>query len=436
MADDSHIYNLKAVMQEVGINAATLRAWERRYDLPKPQRSPGGHRLYSRQDIEMLKWLVARQNEGLSISHAVEMWNTQPEQRRDLAGQMETPTPVPAMGEAMLDELRGRWITACSSFDDASANYILDQAFVLATPETICTEVLQKGLVQIGEGWYAGTISVQQEHFATAIANRRIGGLLAAAALPTRREHILVACPPGELHDFILLMLTYLLRRHGWQAIYLGANVPLVNLDTTIKLTKPRLVLSAAQTLDAAASLREMSEYLVSLNLPLAFGGGIFLQVPAAIQHISGYYLGRDITSVAKQIEVLITTAPHMPQAAPIPLDYIIALKDFLQDEAGITAYQDSTLQQVGIEPAHLEIAITNLTRLITSALRLGDIYLMDPSINWLDGLLKYRGISPSITGNFYLAYMDAVVKYLGKNGAMISEWLAKLTRSHVNEQQ
>ena len=47
-------------MHEVGLSAATLRAWERRYGLLKPQRSAGGHRLYSRQDIEMLKWLVEK----------------------------------------------------------------------------------------------------------------------------------------------------------------------------------------------------------------------------------------------------------------------------------------------------------------------------------------------------------------------------------------
>src|SRR5512135_2675304 len=68
-------YNLKAVLQETGIGADTLRAWERRYGLPKPQRTPGGHRLYSQRDIHLIKWLVARQADGLSISRAVKRWN-------------------------------------------------------------------------------------------------------------------------------------------------------------------------------------------------------------------------------------------------------------------------------------------------------------------------------------------------------------------------
>jgi DNA-binding transcriptional MerR regulator len=434
MSDNTHLYNLKAVMQEVGINAATLRAWERRYNLPKPQRSSGGHRLYSRQDIEMLKWLVARQSEGLSISHAIEMWKTQHEPGRELVGQLEPSTPMPAMGEAMLDELRERWISACSSFDDALANRILDQAFALAAPETICSEVLQKGLVQVGDGWYAGKISVQQEHFATAIANRRISSLLAAVTPPTRRDNILMACPPGEEHDFILLVLTYLLRRQGWQAIYLGANVPLLNLDTTIRFTKPNMILSAAQTLEAAASLRQMSEYLRSIKIPLAFGGGIFTQVPNSIQYIPGYYLGKDLALVPKLLEQLLTAPPTLPNLIPTSLEYTITLKQFAQNEKRVAAYVSAALQNAPIDPAHLAIANDNLNRLVSSALQLGDINLMDQSMAWLDGLLRNRGISPSILGNFYAIYMEALVKYLGKEGAIIREWMSKLILDHVDK--
>ena len=69
-------YNLSAVLQETGLKADLLRAWERRYDLPKPCRTQGGHRLYSAYDIEVIKWLVARQTEGLSISRAADHWRS------------------------------------------------------------------------------------------------------------------------------------------------------------------------------------------------------------------------------------------------------------------------------------------------------------------------------------------------------------------------
>ena len=71
---DAPTFNLKAVVQETGLKPDTLRAWERRYGLPVPQRTDSGHRLYSQKDIQLLKWLIARQEEGMSISRAVELW--------------------------------------------------------------------------------------------------------------------------------------------------------------------------------------------------------------------------------------------------------------------------------------------------------------------------------------------------------------------------
>src|SRR5574338_89090 len=77
MVSTTPAFNLKVVLKETGIAADTLRAWERRYGLPMPQRSAGGHRLYSQRDIHTIKWLIARQAEGLSISRAVDLWNEQ-----------------------------------------------------------------------------------------------------------------------------------------------------------------------------------------------------------------------------------------------------------------------------------------------------------------------------------------------------------------------
>ena len=68
-------YNLKVIVSETGIKPDTLRAWERRYGLPNPKRSKGKHRLYSEHDLETIKWLIQRQDEGLSISRAVNLWN-------------------------------------------------------------------------------------------------------------------------------------------------------------------------------------------------------------------------------------------------------------------------------------------------------------------------------------------------------------------------
>ncbi len=426
MSDTTPIFNLKAVMNEVGLSAPTLRAWELRYGLPKPQRTPGGHRLYSKQDIEMLKWLVERQKEGLSISQAVAMWKVRASGEQNTSTRIQASIADISMGEGMLDQLREKWTDACAAFDDQAANRVLDQAFVLAAPETICTEVLQKGLAHIGEGWYGGSISVQQEHFTSAIAIRRINSLLAAVAPPTQPGCILATCPPGEVHDFILLLVSYLLRRRGWDVIYLGANVPLQDLDAAINSTKPNLVISGAQTLISAASLRTMSEFLIGQGIPLAFGGWVFNQIPTAVMRISGYYLGTDLSKVPEITEVLVKAPPSMPVTQPRSAEYSQTLSKFLQNETFIVSYVGSAMQAVSINPSHLEIANDNLTQLIYSALILGDINLLDPSASWLMGLLSNYGISTGVVEHFFTIYRQAVERYLGEGGVLIRDWLSK----------
>jgi methanogenic corrinoid protein MtbC1 len=425
MVDNTPLYNLKAVCQETGLSPATLRAWEHRYGLIIPKRSPGGHRLYTRHDVDLLRWLVERQKDGLSISRAIAMWKNSGIFELSLSPQ--TPSEISSITESMLDDLREQWIAACLAFDDRSANQVLQQAFAIAPPEIISMQVLQKGLVLLGERWYEGSASVQQEHFASAIAIRRLNALITACAEPIHSGNILVACPPGEEHDFILLLVTYLLRRHGWNVLYLGANVPLSNLDVTIKSSKISLVISAAQTLSTAASLRKMSEYLLSQEVPLAFGGRIFQLIPELTRQISGYYLNEGIGSVPHHVELLMVNPPKMQVAVPISPDYLETLTEYNHNVAAINAYVSSAIPSQVIQPVFLGIAISNFATLIAAALSLGDIHFMESSIMWLEGLLKNYDHDRSEIRQIYRAYREAIDHFLGDTGRIILNWLSTL---------
>ncbi|HMN28092.1 MAG TPA: B12-binding domain-containing protein, partial [Caldilineaceae bacterium] len=85
-----------------------------------------------------------------------------------------------------LAQLREAWLTACLNFDEQTAERVLAQAFALFTVEVVCIELLQRGLAAVGNGWYAAKFTVQQEHFASALATRRLEALLAATPAPTR----------------------------------------------------------------------------------------------------------------------------------------------------------------------------------------------------------------------------------------------------------
>lgn len=64
------VYSIGAVSRILGLPAQTLRTWQERYGVVVPERSPGGHRLYSRDQLEQLRFLADRVASGLSPGDA------------------------------------------------------------------------------------------------------------------------------------------------------------------------------------------------------------------------------------------------------------------------------------------------------------------------------------------------------------------------------
>jgi MerR family transcriptional regulator, light-induced transcriptional regulator len=422
--ENTPTFNLKAVIRETGLTPATLRAWERRYGLIKPQRSAGGHRLYTQNEIDILKWLVARQADGLSISHAVALWRSQEIMPVDSTPMALTTGNVPASRLDTLEQLCRSWVKGCLDFNESAADWSLSQALAMASPEVVCTEILQKGLAELGDGWYSGRVSIHQEHFASGLAVRRLNALFAAAPAPTRPYRILAACPPGETHDLALLMAAIILRWKGLDLVYLGANVPLERLDSTLHSTTPHLVVSVTQTLPGAASLGEMASYLLAEKTLLAFGGGIFDDIPGLADRIPGFFLGHELGAVPTNIDILLNRAPELPQPVPLDPAHAAALWQFKQKEALIVTSVNSKLQKSRISLTHIEEANNNFGRSIAAALALGNIHFLDHSITWLSGLLNNYGLSPDLAAEYYNTYRTAVQEHLGKKADLLLDWL------------
>jgi len=417
-------YNLKVVLKETGLAADTLRAWERRYGLPTPDRTAGGHRLYSQRDIETIKWLIKRQEDGLSISRAVDMWNEQIASGTDpLAGavSMASASPLvvpPVSPDSNLASLRAEWIQACTDFDEVIAEQILNQAFSVFPVESVCTDILQKGMSEIGNLWYQNRLSVQQEHFASGLAMRRLDALLSAAPAPTRKETILVGCPADEWHTFTPLLIALLLRRRGYKIIYLGANVPADRFVETVKDTKADLVLLVAQQLISAATLQGTAHALVNKDIPVAFGGRIFNLRPGLMDYIPGHFLGSDIGSALGEIEKILK-AKSLPKANKAASQgHIAAHQAYTAKRTKIEASIKEILQPLAISPDDVNTGIHS------AALQLGDMSHVSAEIDWLRMLLASHATHPEQLVNFMEVYSQAVDKNINGQGKPISEWL------------
>jgi MerR family transcriptional regulator, light-induced transcriptional regulator len=423
-------YNLKAVMKETGLTAETLRAWERRYGLVKPKRSPGGHRLYSFRDIQTLKWLVQRQQEGMSISRAIELWRSLEESGQDPIEVESDKVPSITQEGISLDDLRHEWIEACLKFNEQAAEKTANLAFAVAAPETVCVEVFQKGLSTIGESWYKGKISVQQEHFASAIAMRRMYALLSASPLPTRSENILLACPPEEDHEFGLLLCAVFLRRRGWGVVYLGANVPLYRLEEALLTIKPALVVSLAQSLPSANTLREMGTLLAEHKIKVAYGGRVFNNTPNLTSKIPGIFLGSEIEEIVLSVEKLAKDKSPLPEVEKTDQKCIELGYAFVEKSPNILGRVN---QRISLDSGDKRFAdeLNRITRdHLPASLALGDVCYIIPSYEWFKGYLSRNGGNQEILQRYLKILTEEVDNLLpDQNGiitACIENYLAQ----------
>src|SRR5215212_2330684 len=294
------VFNTKAVARETGVPADTFRAWERRYGMPRPQRTPGGHRLYSERDIAIIRWLRDRTDEGVNISHAVLLLsNTLDASATDLPAGNDM---ARALGQ-LIDEV----VQALTNFDSTQADHILSEAFSIYPFEQVLLELVQPAMVEIGERWHRGEINVAVEHFATQFVRRKLASLLSMFEHIAGRATVVVGCAPGELHDLGALLSALFLVRRGWHVIYLGPQVPLFDLLETVHSLKPNLVCLSASTMETALELIPVARALTEAypQMHFGYGGRVFNINPELRHSMPGVFLGQDARELVDITEQL-----------------------------------------------------------------------------------------------------------------------------------
>ena len=232
MANAGHL-RIGELSRRTGTSVDLLRAWEKRYGLLDPDRSDGGFRLYSDEDVGRVRAMQAHLAEGLAAAEAA---------RRAL----ENGGPE-AGGGNLIEQSKGELADALGSFADGRANALLDRLLGALSLDTVLVEVVLPYLHELGEAWARGDASVAQEHFASNFVRGTLFGLgrgWGEGAGP----HALLACPPREQHDLGLIAFGLALRNRGWRITYLGQDTPLSTLEQEARELQPDRVVVAAST--------------------------------------------------------------------------------------------------------------------------------------------------------------------------------------------
>lgn len=306
---DLPVYNIKAVSHLVGLLPVTLRAWERRYGLPRPNRGEQGYRLYSEHDVCTLRWLKAQLESGLNIGRAVEHLNELRSGGYDPAIEVSFQTPqrfaTTRPAGPSLNGLADQLLDALVQFDETTALEVMRRGFALYSVDQVLMEMVQPTLVALGDAWHHGELSIAVEHYASQFCLQHLMGMLAAAAPPSRPGTIVAACAPGEMHQIGLLMLVVMLRWRGWDVKYLGPDLPLTQLAESLRPLRPQAIMFSANRVETAEQLIHLPEVLANFPKPqplVILGGQAFdkIRLPESVPAV---YLNLSPAETVQKIE-------------------------------------------------------------------------------------------------------------------------------------
>ncbi|WP_116867854.1 MerR family transcriptional regulator [Bacillus wiedmannii] len=222
-------YNIKAVSNIIGIQPSTLRAWERRYQIIAPKRNHAGHRLYTEEHIQILKWLMDKVSSGMMIGQAVQLLEgnrLQSNVQKEIHYDREV---------VLVDDL----LQALLKFDEITTSALLNEAFsIYATEKVIASIVLQMSnkLLTLKNN---NEVTMVQFQYVVSFLQTRLGMVYHNASSSFSSIHKVVVLENNMLKGFVFS--TYL-RLKGYEVIYIRSSLAEDGIFLAVEQIQPTYV--------------------------------------------------------------------------------------------------------------------------------------------------------------------------------------------------
>lgn len=266
------VFSIKDIEAVSGIKSHTLRIWEQRYGIIVPKRTESNIRYYDDDDLKHILNISILNRQGIKISEIARM------SREEIT---EAILKFSGHSSENFDSHVKGLISAMLSFDEYSFHKILTTNVIQVGLEQTIINIVFPFLSEVGLLWQIGSIHPSHEHFASNIIRQKlyvaIDGNVGRYA--ESRKRFLLFLPEHEQHSIGLLFANYILRTRGQDVLYLGQEVPLVDLKDAFTDNEPDYVLTqltaAHLNVDKQRFVDEISAYWGKAQLILS--GGQFL---------------------------------------------------------------------------------------------------------------------------------------------------------------
>ena len=252
----------------IGIKAHTIRAWEIRYNIVPPKRTPTNIRYYDEADLKALLNIVALNENGYKISKIAQMSK---KKIADLVTQLRTDWNNNTVQVLSLSD-------ATLKYDEIAFSEILAGCIKEMGLTKTMDIVLFPFMKRIGMLWQTGTIDPSHEHFASNLIRDRIIVEIDRLKKPLLDEprRFLLFLPEAEMHETGLLFARYLLKRCGHDTLYLGQEIPYADVKKVVESYKPDYAFIVLTSLNLGKDINKiLGKVMENLNVPLLVAGSL-----------------------------------------------------------------------------------------------------------------------------------------------------------------
>lgn len=228
------IYSISDLEKLSGIKSHTIRAWEHRYGILRPKRTPTNIRYYEDEDLQFILNVALLNRHGYKISKIAAM------SKADMARIISDVSEVKIGLDAELDVLT----LAVIEMDEYKFSRILDKHIEQMGFEEAMLEVVYPFMERLSLLWLTGSIKPVQENFITLLIRNKLISAIEGLPLNTDRDarKFLLYLPKDEQQELSLLFMQYLLKKRGFLPINLGPNMAIVDLKDACQVRNPEYV--------------------------------------------------------------------------------------------------------------------------------------------------------------------------------------------------
>jgi DNA-binding transcriptional MerR regulator len=296
-------YAIGTAARLANIPPETLRIWERRYELLAPGRTEGGHRLYSEDDVTLLKAVKRLVDDGMRIGTIVRLGRDGILEEAERLGPVGATSPVGQRAPSLIDEI----VDAARSLDERRVGHLLDRPLLVTDGSEVVHAVYLPLMKHVGELWHAGQLPIAVEHFVEKMVTARVLSVLQATPQPAGGRLALCVCPPDERHEVGLFAAALALKTNGFVVTILGADLPAADLVMSIETTMPAIVVMAVTnplSAQAAATLVPVLQDGPARRVPLLVGGvnAASLTSKLSREHVAVVERLEDVVDVARRL--------------------------------------------------------------------------------------------------------------------------------------